>query len=53
MAYSHSHSNTKALKLKLAKYWDEIRSDILRATCSDVIPRLKRVIEARGGYIEK
>ena len=51
-ACTQSHSSVEALKQKLIKSWDEIDVQTVRATCDQVIPRLRRVIRQKGGYIE-
>ena len=47
-----SLSSVEALKLKLAKCWAEIDAETVRATCDQVIPRLRRVVKEKGGYVE-
>ena len=45
-----SHPNVEVLKKKLTESWDQIESETVRATCTQVIQR--RVIREKGGYIE-
>ena len=47
-----SHSNVEKLKKKLKESWANIESEIIRATCDQVIFRLHRAIIEKGGYIE-
>ena len=47
-----SHSNVEKLKKKLKESWAKIESETIRATCDQVISRLRRVIIEKGGYIE-
>ena len=47
-----SHSSVVVLKQKLTESWDEIDFETVRATCVQVSERLRRVIRAKGGYIE-
>ena len=47
-----SHSSVEVLKQKLTESWDEIDFETVRATCAQVSERLRRVIRAKGGYIE-
>ena len=51
-ACSQSHSSVEALKRKLIKSCEEIDSETARATCDQVIFRLRRVVRQKGGYIE-
>ena len=51
-ACSVSHSNMEKLKKKLKESWAKIESETIRATCDQVISRLRRVIIEKGGYIE-
>ena len=46
-----SHSNVEKLK-KLKESWAKIESETIRATCDQVISRLRRVIIEKGRYIE-
>ena len=46
-----SHLNVEKLK-KLKESWAKIESETIRATCDQVISRLRRVIIEKGGYIE-
>ena len=48
-----SHSSVEVLKKKLTDAWDRAESETLRATCAHVIQRLRRVIQEKGGYVEK
>ena len=50
-AYSSNHPNIGALKNRLKAYWDKIKKTV-RALCSEVSDRLRRVVNATGGYIE-
>ena len=34
------------------KSWEEIDGETVRATCDQVIPRLRRIVRHKGGYIE-
>ena len=52
-ACSVTHTSVTTLKVKLKKYWAEIDSETVRATCDQVIPHLRQVIKEKGGYIEK
>ena len=47
-----SHSNVEKLKKKLKESWAKIETETIRATCDQVISRLRRVIIEKGGYIE-
>jgi len=47
-----SHPNVDVLKQKLSKAWDEIEAETVRATCRQVIPRLRRVVKEKGSYVE-
>ena len=47
-----SHSNMEKLKKKLKESWAKIESETIRATCDQVISRLRCVIIEKGGYIE-
>ena len=47
-----SHPNLDSLKRKLTSAWDEIDPEVVRATCAQVLPRLRKVIKNKGGYIE-
>ena len=47
-----SHSSVEVLKQKLTESWDEIDFETVRATCVQVSECLRRVIRAKGGYIE-
>ena len=47
-----SHLSVKVLKAKLKKCWAEIEAETVRATCTQVIPRLRRVIKNKEEYIE-
>ena len=47
-----SYSSVEVLKQKLTKSWAKIDAETVRATCDQVIPRLRRVIKEKGGYIE-
>ena len=40
------------LKEKLKICWAEIDSEAVRATCNQVISRLRRVIKEKGGYVK-
>ena len=51
-ACATSHKNIDALKYSLNKSWNEISPETLRATCSQVIDRLRCVIRAKGGYFK-
>ena len=51
-AYAVSHSNVEKLKKKLKESWATIESETIRATCDQVISRLRRVIIEKSGYIE-
>ena len=46
-----SHSNVEKLK-KFKESWAKIESETIRATCDQIISRLRRVIIEKGGYIE-
>ena len=47
-----SHPNLDSLKRKLTSAWDEIDPEVVHATCAQVLPRLRKVIKNKGGYIE-
>ena len=47
-----SHSNVEKLKEKLKKSWAKIESETIRATCDQVIFRLRRIIIEKDGYIQ-
>ena len=47
-----SHSNVEKLKKKLKEFRAKIESETIRATCDQVISRLRRVIIEKGRYIE-
>ena len=47
-----SHPNLDSLKRKLTSAWDEIDPEVVRATCAQVLPQLRKVIKNKGGYIE-
>ena len=47
-----SHPNLDSLKRKLTSAWDEIDPEVVRATYAQVLPRLRKVIKNKGGYIE-
>ena len=51
-ACSSNHPNLGALKNRLKACWDEISEETVRASCSQVPDRLRRVVKAKGGYIE-
>ena len=51
-ACSVTHTSVTALTEKLKKCWVEIDSETVRATCDQVVPRSRRVIKEKGGYIE-
>ena len=51
-ACSQSHSTVEVLKEKLIKSWEEINGETVRVTGDQVIPRLRRVVRKKGGYIE-
>ena len=46
-----SHPNLNVLKQKLTKAWDDIDAEIVRATCGQVVPRLRRVVKEKRDYI--
>jgi len=47
-----SHQSVEVLKKKLTESWEEIDRETVRATCDQVVPRLRRVLKEKGGYIE-
>ncbi|XP_076067677.1 uncharacterized protein LOC143040467 [Oratosquilla oratoria] len=47
-----NHANIETLKVKLRSCWDKISPETIRAACSDVHNRLRRLVRAKGGYIE-
>ena len=51
-ACATSYKNIDALKHSFEKSWNEISPETLRATCSQVIDRLRCMIRAKGGYFE-
>ena len=51
-ACSVTHRSMTDLKEKPKKCWAESDSETVRATCDQVIPRLRRVIKEKGGYIK-
>ena len=52
-ACSSNHPSVEILKHELKTCWDEISEETIRASCSQVPDRLRRVVKAKGGYIEK
>lgn len=50
---AHSHRNVESLKKALVKAWDELDVDYLRATTAAFPKRLRQVIRAKGGRMEK
>ena len=52
-ACSSNHQSVEALKHRLRICWDEISGETIRASCIQVPDRLRRVVKAKGGYIEK
>ena len=46
-----THTSVTALMEKLKKCWAEIDSETVRATCDQVIPRLRRVIKEKGDIL--
>ena len=51
-ACSSNHPNIGVQKNRLKSYWDDISEETVRASCSQVPDRLRRVVKAKGGYIE-
>ena len=51
-ACSTSHPNIETLKRKLKASWEEIDPEVVRATCAQVLPRPRRLVKKKGGYIE-
>ena len=51
-ACTSSHMSVAALKKKLTKSWSEIDENTIRATCDQIIPRLRKVITQKGSYFE-
>ena len=49
---SSNLSNIGALKNRLKACWDEISEETVRASCSQVPDRLRRVVKAKRGYVE-
>ena len=47
-----SHPNIETLKRKLKASWEQIDPEVVRATCAQVLPRLRRLVKNKGGYIE-
>ena len=47
-----SHPNVEVLKKKGTESWDQIENETVRATCAQVIQRLRCVIREKSGYIE-
>ena len=45
-ACSLNHSNIEALKNRLKACWEEISEETVRASCSQVPDRLKRLVKA-------
>ena len=51
-ACSTSHPNIETLKRKLKASWEEIDPEVVCATCAQILPRLRRLVKNKGGYIE-
>ena len=49
---SLNHPNIGALWNELKACWDEISEEMVCASCNEVPDRLRRVVKAKGGYIE-
>ena len=47
-----NHQNNGTLNNRLKASWDEISEETVHASCSQVPDRLRRVVKAKGGYIE-
>mgnify|MGYP000504172705 CR=1 FL=1 len=43
------HPSVEVLKRKLTKFWEKIDAETVRVTCTQVVPRLRRVIE--NGFV--
>ena len=52
-ACSSYYPSVTSLKAKLKHCWDKISTETIYASCNQVTDRLKCVVEAKGGYIEK
>lgn len=49
---SKQYQSLDALKRALLREWDLIPQDVIRACCEAFAARLRRVVRAKGGYIE-
>ena len=48
-----SHSSVTALKQALATAWSNVDQETVRRSCLSVTSRLKALVRAKGGHIEK
>ena len=46
------HSSLTSLAVSIDRAWDNLTPEYVAQTCSSFRPRLEKVIEAKGGYIE-
>ena len=44
--------NIGAVRKRLKASWNEISEETVRALCSQVLDRLRRIVKAKVGYIE-
>ncbi|KAI6660612.1 hypothetical protein LOD99_10389 [Oopsacas minuta] len=51
-ACAKSHNNLDSLKRSLAKEWEKIPQEVLRAAVESFPTRLRSVVKNKGGYIE-
>ena len=49
---SLNHPNIEALRNRLKAGWDETSEKTVRTSCRQVPDRLRRVVKAKGEYIE-
>lgn len=52
-ACAKSHKNLESLKRDLVSAWNEIDEETLRRICEKFPERLKAIVKAKGGHIEK
>ena len=52
-ACSSNYSSIEALKAKLCTCWDKISPETKCTSCNQVHDRLRHLVKAKGGYIEK
>ena len=51
-ACSSNDPNIGTLKNRLKICWNKISEETVRASCSQVPDRLRRIVKAKGGYVE-